>query len=151
MKSAYFQLVTVKRSELNSNHLRSVVSKLFKSSEMRGQHHPWDRITLVGGRHFSTSTLEDVLAPCLRWVPYGKEEQLVNFFFFFWNSTCVHGTAVIPHCRSFQSNYYQLPFAFTQEFFFSKLIIIYLVSRGSSNGFCSFILKPWIRKLQGST
>ena len=36
----HFQLVVVKRSELNSNHLRSVVSKLFKSSEIGVQHHP---------------------------------------------------------------------------------------------------------------
>lgn len=46
-----FQLVVIKRSELHSNHLRSVVSKLFRSSEMGVQHHPWEIITLVGGRH----------------------------------------------------------------------------------------------------
>lgn len=46
----HFQLVVVKRSELHLNHLRSVVSKLFKSSEMGVQHHPWEIITLVGGR-----------------------------------------------------------------------------------------------------
>lgn len=116
-----FQFVTVKRSELYSNHLRSVVFQLFKSSEMRVRHHPWEIITLIGGR----SLFVCVLYRCWRklkplvpaWFPIEKESSWSKKKFFFY-STCMQGTAVIPHCCGFQSNYYQLPLPLLRFFLF---------------------------------